>query len=186
MASHLDSRAKEVISTSILIAAPLCILLISSTSVVLGCPLSAGNRPERDTMRPRSGTSEYTQRVLEKNLRFSGSTSRLAANPAPAETEAPEQVDLGVFRPTGHVNPDGSEVCVPRDDSILAGRIEVDVREDGRVIRQKVLRPLRASDIVLAFNLSPNVEESKRKTLTFASGMPSAPGLPCSSRLSVY
>ena len=85
--------------------------------------------------------------------------SHLAASPAPAGAQAPGQVDLGVFRPTGRVNPDGSEVWVPRDDSILAGRIEVDVREDGRVIRQKVLRPLRASEAVLAFNLSPHVEE---------------------------
>ena len=122
MASHHKSRAKGTIST-ILIAAPLCILLISSASIAL--------------------------------VDF----SHLAASPAPAGAQAPGQVDLGVFRPTGRVNPDGSEVWVPRDDSILAGRIEVDVREDGRVIRQKVLRPLRASDIVLAFSLSPNEEE---------------------------
>ena len=122
MASHHKSRAKGTIST-ILIAAPLCILLISSASIAL--------------------------------LDF----SHLAASPAPAGAQAPGQVDLGVFRPTGRVNPDGSEVWVPRDDSILAGRIEVDVREDGRVIRQKVLRPLRASDAVLAVSLSPHVEE---------------------------
>ena len=87
MASHHKSRAKGVTST-ILIAAPLCILLISSKN-----PFPA-------------------------------------ASPAPALT-APEQ----------------------------AGRIKVDVREDGRIARSKMLRPLRASDIVLTLSLSPHVEE---------------------------
>jgi len=51
--------------------------------------------------------------------------------------EAPT-VDLGVFQPTGQMNPDGTQVWAPADESILAGSIEVDVRPDGRIIRQRV------------------------------------------------
>lgn len=105
------------------------------------------------------------------------SPSRLAASPAPVVVEAPERVNLGALRPTGRVNPDGTEVWVPREDSILAGSIEVDVRGDGRVIRQKVLRSLRVSDQTLGFRLSPQVEERVHPRSSTPGGGEAAPAV---------
>ena len=56
--------------------------------------------------------------------------------------------DLGSLRPTGRINPDGSEVWSYPEGSVLEEVIEVHVK-DGRVVRE-VLRPsgISSADLV--------------------------------------
>lgn len=98
------------------------------------------------------------EQALAQEFFSAANSPRLTASPAHV-TENPERVDLGGLRPTGRLNPDGTEVWVPRDGSILVGSIEVDVRGDGTVVRQKVLRAQPVPKTALGFSLSPNVEE---------------------------
>lgn len=61
--------------------------------------------------------------------------------------------DLGDLRPTGKINPDGSQVYGYPPGSGLEGIIEVHVGPGGQVVREKVLRPEPASDPMIAEEL---------------------------------
>ncbi len=69
-------------------------------------------------------------------------------------------VDLGSLRPTGRINPDGSEVWSYPEGSGLKEVIEVHVK-DGRVVRE-VLRPSGASsaDLVAGVLSNPDGDSS--------------------------
>ncbi|PIQ81616.1 MAG: hypothetical protein COV76_07925 [Candidatus Omnitrophica bacterium CG11_big_fil_rev_8_21_14_0_20_64_10] len=120
--------------------------LVSSTSIpsTLRDPLACS------TVRP----APEEPGSIRESLREEGPIAILAVPggsqiaESPAEETGTISGRLGGLRPTGHQNPDGSEVWTPAPDSILAGRIELDVRPDGQVVRQRILRPQPGADPV--------------------------------------
>lgn len=135
-----------------------CPLFLTETGrvksqIVVPVPAQDFSRPLTSfTVRPQGGASPWVQSRLEKQIGFTPTPPhlRLGALTASNGVKAPRQVDLGVLKPTGKNNPDGTEIWVPDKDSVLSGRIEVDVRGDGLVVRQRVLRPVRAPGVQFA------------------------------------
>ena len=123
------------------------------------------------TIRPQGAHSTWVQNRLREQIGF---TPELVLEQVVLHTQervgAPDEVDLGVLKPTGKTNPDGTERWIPRDDSVLSGSVEVDVRGDGLIVRQKVLRQLRASSEQVAFSLKKKETRTPEQVLSKPSG----------------
>lgn len=112
-----------------------CVVLVTAAAVAW----CVGHLPTHRAYWPAHSAQRPAQK--EAPPRASAQSARPLGVACAVARQAP--TDLGALRPTGRINPDGSEVWGYPEGSELEEVIEVHVK-DGRVVRE-VLRPASVS-----------------------------------------